>query len=119
MYKALIEIGGYKPGEEVPLKDALIWKDMYLESPVEEVSDDGKPAEESKIPEVPKEEPKEDSSDSMMDDYLARGKNVVCKNLREDNFSKEQLDKLLEMEKSDKKRSGVIKAIEKKLGAMN
>ena len=37
MYKAKIEIGEYKVGEEVPTDKAKIWEKMYVESPVEEV----------------------------------------------------------------------------------
>ena len=132
MYKAITEIGGYKPGEVVPDKDALIWKDMYLVSPVEEVSDSepmtDKEVEEAKKneeaakdheSEKPKEESKEDPSDNMLDDYLGRNQKVVTKNVREDNLSKDQLEKLLKIERSDKARPKVISAINKKLGEMN
>jgi len=40
MYKAKIEIGGYKVGEEVPSDKARIWNEMYLESPVEKIVKD-------------------------------------------------------------------------------
>lgn len=37
MYKAKIDIGGFKKGDKVPDDKALVWKDMYKESPVEEI----------------------------------------------------------------------------------
>lgn len=105
MYKAIIPIGGYKVGEEVPADKAEAWLKRYLVPPVEKVggsSDEGS-------------EDKPKTSDVMSDDYLARNTSVVKKNIEEDDLSQEQLEGLLELEKSNKKRSIVIKAIEKKL----
>lgn len=144
MYKALIEIGGYKPGEEVPEREALIWKDMYKVSPVEKVGEeDSKESEEDgsvenvesaeknedSEPEGPKDsEPdnsgetdsKEESTDFLLEDYLGRNQGVVKKNIERDNkLTKDQLEKLKDLEKSGNNRPGVIKAIERKLEAMN
>jgi hypothetical protein len=38
-YIAKIEIGDYKVGEEVPADKALVWIQMFKESPVEEVQE--------------------------------------------------------------------------------
>ncbi len=51
----------------------------------------------------------------MLEDYLGRNTNVVKKNVEEDELDQEQLKNLLELEKSDKKREIIIKAIENKL----
>ena len=107
MYKAIKEIGGYKIGEEIPIEQALVWMDMYAEPHVEEVS--GKSTE--KVEEVKNEIP----GGSILEDYLARGSNVVIKNVTEDTLSDEQLEELLKLEKSDKNRSAVIFAIKKRL----
>ena len=61
------------------------------------------------------EEEKEKHEDSVLDDYLARGVNVVRNNILKDNLSKEQLKKLLEKEKSQKNRLSVIDAIKKRI----
>ena len=110
MYKAIQEIGGYKIGEEVPADKAEIWLKMYSVPPVEKVDRKGeKPSEEKaedKTPETP---------NVMLDDYLSRNTNVVVKNIEEDSLGQKQLEGLLVLEKSDKKRRVVIKAIEKKL----
>ena len=114
MYKAIQEIGGYKVGEEVPADKAEIWLKMYSVPPVEKVSGEGKKSEpEEKKESVPEEKP--ESSNVMLDDYLGRNENVVRKNIEEDNLSSKQLKGLLELEKSDKKRSKIIRAIKKKL----
>ncbi len=112
MYKAIKEIGGYKIGEEIPTEQALVWKDMYAVPHVEEVS--GKST--VKVEEVKSEETKvEEPNNSILEDYLARGSNVVKKNVTEDKLSDNQLKELLKLEKSDKNRSAVIFAIEKRL----
>jgi hypothetical protein len=116
MYKALIEIGGYNPGMIVPNEIAEVWEKMYVKSPVEKIED--KPVEEVKkeeqIIEVEVEE-KEESGDLMTDDYLNRGKDVVLNNLKKDNFSKEQLKKLIDCEKKNKNRKQIINALEKNI----
>ena len=115
MYKAIRNIGGYKIGEEVPTDKAEIWLKMYLVPHVEKIDD----VDEKSEPEVKEEsEPEiksETSKDVMLDDYLGRNGNVVMKNVKEDALGKRQLKKLLEMEKADKKRKGVIKAIKRRL----
>ena len=112
MYKAIKEIGGYKIGEEIPTEQALVWMDMYAEPHVEEVS--GKSTE--KVEEVKVEEPAASGS-SILEDYLERKGSVVKKNVLEDTLSNEQLEELLKLEKSDKNRSAVIFAINKRLSA--
>ena len=112
MYKAIKEIGGYKIGEEVPIKQALVWKDMYAVPHVEEVSGnstvnvEGPKAEEPKV---------EEPNNSILEDYLARGSNVVKKNVAEDKLSESQLRELLKLEKSNKNRPAIIFAINKRL----
>ena len=113
MYKAIKDIGGYKIGEEIPTEQALVWKDMYAEPHVEEVS--GKSTE--KVEEVKVEEPttSDNSGSSILEDYLGRSSNVVKKNVIEDKLSENQLKELLKLEKSDKNRHSVIFAIKKRL----
>ena len=106
---AKTEIGGYKPGEEVPEEKALIWKEMYAESPVEEVSGKGEVSKEEKV-----EKPK-DSSEPMLDDYLGRNAKVVIKNIKTDNLSEDSLENLLKLEEKNKNRPSVMDAIEDKL----
>lgn len=106
MYKAIIPIGGYKVGEEVPADKAEPWLKRYLVPPVEKVN--------GSSGETP-EENKSETSDVMSEDYLARNTSVVKKNVEEDDLSQVQLKNLLTLEKSNKKRNSVIKAIEKKL----
>ena len=125
MYKAIKEIGGYKIGEEIPTEKALAWIGMYAIPHVELVG--GKPtkkievSKESKESSVPtkkvKSEESSDSSDAMLDDYLARGRNVVKKNISTDNLNRNQLEKLLKLEKSGKKRNDVILKIKEKLAS--
>lgn len=106
MYKALENIGDYKKGDEVPDVQAEVWMKMYDKSPVEKVGKDSENSE---------QKGSEGDGDVMLDDYLGRNKAVVKKNVEEDNLSKDQMEKLLELEKSDKNRQDVVKALEKKL----
>ena len=116
MYKAIQEIGGYKIGEEVPAEKAEVWLKMYTVAPVEEVAGEGeKASEEKKEDEEPKAIPEESSNNVMLDDYLSRNTNVVVKNVEGDDLSKKQLEGLLFLEKSDKKRKPVIRALKKKI----
>ena len=116
MYKAIEEIGGYQIGDEVPTEKAEAWAKMYKKSPVELVGGKSVPKEEVKlVPEEKVESEELKPTDVMLDDYLARGKNVVRKNILEDNLSKDQLKKLLVMEESDKNRYSVIEVIKEKL----
>lgn len=133
MYKALIDIGDYKKGDVVPDEKAVIWQKMYLVSPVvavknkkESIEDKEEPIEkESKSEDAPideteepveEETPTEESpSEAMFDDYLNRNNSVVKKNIEKDNHSTETLNGLLELEKSNKNRKDVIKAIKRKL----
>lgn len=110
MYKALIDIGDFKKGDAVPKDKAEIWLKMYKVPPVEKV--DGKNIVKEDV------KPSEDESfddDEMLDDYLNRNQKVVKKNIEKDDLSEDTLEKLLKMEKSDKNRKIVIKAIEDKL----
>ena len=114
MYKAKENIGEYKIGDEVPDEKAIVWEKMYAKSPVEKVgaSDKEEPIKET---EEKVAEESGDSKDFMLEDYLGRNTDVVVKNIKEDNLDKKQLDSLLKLEKSGKKRRDVIKAIDKKL----
>ena len=105
MYKALTEIGGYKPGEVVPDEKAEVWAKMYAVSPVEKVA--------GAAP-VSKSLEKEDS-EIMSEDYLNRPPMVVKKNIETDKLSKSALKNLLKDEKADKNRKVVVDAIEKRL----
>ena len=51
MYKALLEIGGYKPGDKVPEEKAKIWIGMYDVPHVQKVDEE----KEKKIEKVDKE----------------------------------------------------------------
>ena len=55
-YYAKTDIGGYKAGEEVPAEKAMIWQNMYLESPVE-LSEKKPKQEESSNPEGDDDKP--------------------------------------------------------------
>lgn len=110
MYKALIEIGGYLPGQEVPADLAETWMNMYVESPVEK-SEKSKTAEKSE--KIVKKA--DDSSNPMFDDYLGRNQNVVVKNVREDELGMKVLNGLLTLEKKGKNRKPVLQAIQSKL----
>jgi len=125
MYRAKINIGEYKEGQIVPDELAETWLKMYLYPPVEKVcaiEPEGKLVVDNSEP-VKKEESKSQSeqvkpevpSGDMLPDYLGRNTNVVVKNVQTDNLNKKQLNELLALEKSNKKRSVVIKALEKRL----
>lgn len=120
MYKAKIDIGGYKAGEEVPADKAQVWAKMYVESPVELV--ESKPekkeiveAKEEVIEEKPIVKKKEDSNNVMLDDYLGRNRETVVKSIIGDNLNNKQLNGLLELELLGKKRKAVIKSLKRKL----
>ncbi len=121
-YKALIEIGGYNPGEIVPTEKAEVWEKMYKESPVQKVGDDEKeifPVEEKSTTEETVSEEAQDEEvlkDVTLDDYLERNTRTVVSSVEGDALSKYQLQKLLDLEKSNKKRKKVIHAIKIKLG---
>lgn len=109
MYRAIKEIGGYKIGEIVPDKEAELWLEMYKIPQVEKVDEKVLAKEKSK-----KVEKKQESSfDNILEDYLGRNQSVVKKNLSEDKLSKHQLEELLRLEESDKKRPLIISAIKK------
>ena len=110
MYKAIIEIGGYKIGDEVPTDKAKVWLSMYGVPHVEEVKDEPT----VKVEEVKKEEPSTNGG-SILEDYLGRNSSVVKNNILKDELTEEQLKELLKLEKSDKNRFAIIKAIEKRL----
>lgn len=108
MYRALMEIGDYKKGEIVPDEKAEVWLQMYSVPPVEKI--ESKEEAKPKVSVVSKK-----SSVEMMDDYLNRKSDVVIKNLSKDFFNLEELDKMLKMEKADKDRSDVKRAIKNKM----
>ena len=110
VYKAIIKMNEYNPGDIVPDEIAKIWAQMYDKSPVELVE-----GEEVKNEEEPLEEKNTDSADMMIDDYLNRNQYVVLKNIKEDNLDNDILDQLLELEENTKQRKRVIKAIKEKL----
>ena len=117
MYRAIVKIGKYKVGEEVPTEQAEIWLKAYKIPQVEKISEDATGQDSDSGPEEKKESvPEEKSSkDVMLDDYLGRNTSVVKKNIEEDDLSQKQLENLLDLEKSDKKRESVVEAIEKRL----
>ena len=114
MYKAIKEIGGYQIGDEVPTEKALVWLEMYSVPHVEKIDGDEK-NEKPKVEITEKPKVETTSADAMLDDYLGRNEGVVKNNIKKDNLSKKQLDGLLELEKSNKKRNAVINALENKL----
>ncbi len=116
MYKAILEIGGYKVGDEVPTEKAEHWLKVFKFPHVEKVDEESdKPSEEKAEEKKLETSEKKPSTNTMLDDYLGRNTNVVKKNVEGDDLSQEQLEKLLELENSDKKRPVVIKTIEKRL----
>lgn len=113
MYKAKIEIGGYKVGDIVPDEQAILWIEMYKESPVEKV-DGNAPASTPSKDDVEDESAK-DESNAMHDDYLNRNGDVVLKNLKNDKFDKETLESLLDIESKGKKRKSVMEELKNKI----
>ncbi len=115
MYKALEKIGGYKIGDIVPGELAVVWDKMYAVSPVEKVENEVPITKKEKKTADKEERPKKGASSPMLDDYLSRNKFVVKKNINNDPLKRDILEALLELEKSNKNRSSIIAAIEKKL----
>jgi len=113
MYKAIKNIGDYKVGDEVPIEMAELWLKMYDFAHVEKV--DTIEPKKKKVVKKRKAKVEVNSPNFMLEDYLARNKNVVKRNIKKDGLSKEQLDNLLILETADKNRPEVIKAIEDKL----
>lgn len=128
MYKALVNIGEYAEGDIVPDEKAETWAKMYRVSPVEKVNSvpeiikGSVPEEkveqpiEKKVEVKSGQEPSEVSSADLSEDYLGRNTKVVVKNIQTDKLNKVQLDKLLKLETSGKKRPEVIKALGRKMG---
>ena len=114
MWKALIDIGGYKKDEIVPDEKALIWNKSYVESPVVKTED--KPIKSADKPKKIEEKKKEKSADSpMLDDYLNRGLYVVKNAINGDDLDKETLGQLLRIEKGNKDRIMIVDILKKKL----
>jgi len=117
-YIAIKPIGEYKIGDEIPEEKATVWMDMYAEPHVK-IAGESSGKIDKKLKKSDKEgldfKKSSKSSDVMLEDYLGRNENVVIKNVKEDNLSKDHLEKLLKLEVSDKKRKSVIEAINKKL----
>lgn len=105
-YIALIDIGDYKKGDKVPDEKAEIWEKMYLESPVKKVDDVSERKEEPK---------KEQSSDVLVNDYLDRNTKVVEKAINNDKLEPEFLAKLMNFEKTHKKRGVIIALLKSKM----
>ena len=115
-YEAIQEIGGFKVGDEVPKEKAEVWMEMYRVVPVKKIDTEDVPIVEKK--EIIEVEEIVENKDSMLDDYINRNANVVVKSIKGDSIEKKKLEKLLEIEKSDKNRKKVINAIKYKLKGM-
>lgn len=127
MYKAIKDIGGYKIGDIVPDEKAIVWIRMYKEPHVEELSEEeqeenickendlSESDDKIEVTEETKEDSSRDDTGDILEDYLARNKGVVIKNISEDKLNTEQLKLLLDLEKKGKNRPIVIRAINKKL----
>lgn len=115
MYKAIKEIGGYNIGDTVPDDKALLWLSMYDVPQVELVGKDEKIVED--IPEEENNEEDVEKSDAspMIDDYLARNKNVVMSAIKSDSLSAGTLRSLLAAERDNKNRLKIISLLETKL----
>jgi hypothetical protein len=112
VYKAKMEIGGYKPGEVVPDEKAELWLQMYDVPPVEKVAEVT-----SSVAPVAKPAPKADST-VMVGDYLDRPSSVVVKNIKTDVLSKSVLLEMQASEKKGKKRNAVLDALHDALEAV-
>lgn len=118
MYKAIIEVGGYKVGDEVPTEKAEAWNKAFAVPHCEKCDGESKgvaEAEKKHEEAVATGAEDEVENDSMLDDYLGRNEGVVKKNIKNDKLTKKQLEGLLELEKSGKKRTSIIVAIKNKL----
>ena len=111
MYKAIKDIGEYKVGDVVPDSQAKAWLIAYLVPHVEKIK------EQTKKQIINKEKPK-DSSNDILEDYLGRNQSVVRKNVIEDNLNKNQLEQLLIIEMSDKRRPLIINSIKQRLRSL-
>jgi len=103
MYKAKMDIGDFKKGDVVPDEIAQIWDSMYKESPVELINHSKEIIKKETVEENP-----------MIDDYLNRNENVVLSNLKKDKLSEDDASKMIEIEKKNKNRNKVLKALKKK-----
>ena len=119
MYKAILEVGGFNVGDIVPDAQAQVWLEMYdvphvklVKSKDEDVS--GLEKEITSKAEDIVFTP-ENPNEIMLDDYLARGKNVVCANIKRDGLGVSTLKTLLTKEKEGKNRDKVIRTIEDKI----
>lgn len=119
MYKALIEIGGYNIGDEVPTDKAELWLSMYKVVPVEKVGKDSSDNDVKVKEEVvsPKNETRE-TANAMHDDYLNRNTDVVKKAIKSDFLDKSTLQSLLSIEVANKKRAKIIQIIKLKIKSL-
>ena len=115
MYKAKIEIGGYKVGDEVPANKAKLWMEMYKESPVEEIGADAPKGEDG---DLSPSNPNAEAGNAMHDDYLNRNADVVKKAIKDDKLDKSTLDSLIKLESKDKKRKPIIEALNLKMKSL-
>ncbi len=124
MYKAKIEIGGYKPGQEVPEEKAIAWAEMYKVSPVEKIEETSNDSSEDKSDDKKSDEPEEKKeevpkkNDAMHDDYLNRNADVVKKAIDGDKLEKDVLESLLKIESENKRRKPILKAIKFKMKSL-
>lgn len=113
MYKAIKDIGDYRVGDTVPDAQAEMWLEMYNEPHVEKVVE-GSSKKDSAAPKSD-ESSSQGKASNILEDYLGRNQSVVKKNIEEDNLSKHQLQEMLKIEQSDKKRPLVLNIIKEKL----
>ena len=116
-YKAIVEIGGYAKGEEVPAEKAEVWMQMYKVSPVE-IMESVKSDKKSE-PKSSKKKDEVEGINPMLEDYLGRNERVVKKNVLNDRLPKKDLENLAIIEKKGLNRSAVLTAIYKKLDSLN
>ena len=109
-YEALVDIDGFKKGDEVPSEKAMVWMEMYKHPPVQLVESGDPDKNGGEVD--PGDEEDGGSQANMLDDYLARSKSVVLHAINSDNLAKEVLEQLLQLEKSGKNRSSVVKRLE-------
>lgn len=115
MYKAKIEIGGYKVGDKVPAEKAELWNKMYKESPVEKIGADAPKGNEDDLSPT---DPTAEAANAMHDDYLNRNTDVVKKAIKDDKLDESTLKSLIRLESAEKKRKPVIEALNLKIKSL-
>jgi hypothetical protein len=79
MYKAKIDIGGFRKGDIVPAEKALVWANMYLENPCEFVEEQVQVKKEEPINHDLNKDGKVDSTDGKIASQIL---NDIKKNKR-------------------------------------